>query len=91
MLDVKWGSHSVDRFACCYKNKLARFNSRLYQPGTEAVDAFTSDWKHENNWLLPPVSLIVRVINHLKLCRAEGSIVFPVWKFFYVRHATVKG
>ena len=87
MLDVKWGPHSVDRFACLL---LARFNSRLYQPGTEAVEAFTSDWKHENNWLLPPVSLIVRVINHLKLCKAEGSIVFLVWKSFYVRHATLK-
>ena len=72
MLDVRWGPHSVDRFACNYNTKLARFNSRFYQPGTEAVDAFTQD---ENNWLVPPVSLIVRVINYLKLCKAEGSIV----------------
>ena len=55
----------------------------FFQPGTEAVDAFTQDWEHENNWLLPPVSLIVRTINHLKQCRAEGSIVVPVWKSSY--------
>ena len=83
MLDVKWGPHFVDRFACSYNTKLARCNSGFHQPGTEAVDAFTPDWKHENNWLLPRVSLIVRVINHLKLCKAEGSIVFPVWKSSY--------
>ena len=29
---------------------------------------------------MPPVSLIVRVINHRELCKAKGSIVFPVWK-----------
>ena len=83
MLDVRWGPHSVDRFACNYNTKLARFNSRFYQPGTEAVDAFTQDWKYENNWLVPPVSLIVRAVNHLKLCKAEGSIVVPVWKSSY--------
>ena len=83
MLDVKWGPHSVDRFACSYNAKLVRFNSRFYQPGTEAVDAFTQDWSHENNWLVPPVSLVVRVINHMRLCKAEGTIVVPVWKSSY--------
>ena len=88
MLDVRWGPHSVDRFACSYNTKLARFNPRFYRPGTEAVDAFTQDWEHENNWLLPPVSLIVRTINHLKQCRAEGSIAVPVWKTSYALHLT---
>ena len=44
MLDVRWGPHSVDSFACSYNTKLARFNSRFYSPGTEAVDAYTQDW-----------------------------------------------
>ena len=83
MLVVRWGPHSVDRFACNYNTKLAHFNSRFYQPGTKAVDTFTQDWKYDNNWLVPPVSLIVKVINHLKLCKAEGSIVVPVWKSSY--------
>lgn len=30
MLDVRWGPHSVDRFACSYNTRLARFNSRFY-------------------------------------------------------------
>ena len=41
MLDVKWGPHFVDGIACSYNTKLARSNSGLHQPGTEAVDAFT--------------------------------------------------
>ena len=83
MLDFKWGPHSVDRFACSYNTKLPRFNSRFYQPGAEAVDAFTQDWGRENNWLVPPVSLIARVISHMRLCKAEGTIVVPVWKASY--------
>ena len=36
MLDKKWCPHTVDRFACHYNRKLDRFNSRFYQPGSEA-------------------------------------------------------
>jgi len=75
MLDLRWGPHSVDRFACNYNTELASFNSRFYQSGAEVVDVFTQDWKFENNWLVPPVSLIVRVIN---LC-----YVVPVRKSSY--------
>ena len=63
-LENLWGPHSVDRFACCYNAKLPRFNSRFVQPGVEAVDAFTQDWSPENNWLVPPISLIGRVLKH---------------------------
>ena len=47
MLDCKWGPHTVDRFACSYNAKVSRYNSRFYQPGTEAVDAFTQNWDGE--------------------------------------------
>ena len=65
MLDLRWGPHTIDRFACSYNAKLSRFNSRFFfQPGTEAVDAFLQNWHFENNWILPPVSQIARVIAH---------------------------
>ena len=83
ILDVRWGPHTIDRFACSYNAKLSRFNSRFYQPGTEAVDAFLQDWEFENNWLLPPVSQIARVVDHLRLCNAEGTLVIPMWKSSY--------
>ena len=31
------------------------------------------------NWLVPPISLIGRVLRHAKACNAMGSLV-PVWK-----------
>ena len=81
MLDCKWGPHTVDRFACSYNAKVSRYNSRFYQPGTEAVDAFTQNWDGENiNWILPPVSQISRVISHAGACKAVATLVIPVWK-----------
>ena len=38
----------MDRFACSYNAKLSRFNSRFYQLGDEAVDAFAQNWEGEN-------------------------------------------
>lgn len=78
-----WGPHSVDRFACSYNAKLPRFNSRFVQPGAEAVDAFTQDWSPENNWLVPPISLIGRVLKHMSDCKALGTLVVPLWKSAY--------
>ena len=40
-LDALWGPYTVDRFASCDNTQLPRFNSRCWNPGSEAVDAFT--------------------------------------------------
>ena len=63
--------------------KISRFKSRFYQPGTEAVDAFTQNWDGENNWNLPPVSQISRVIAHDGACKAVGTPAIPMWKSSY--------
>ena len=47
---------------------------------TCGVDAFAFDWSDENNWLVPPIGLVSRVINHLCLCNAKGALVVPKWK-----------
>ena len=44
VLDFRWGPHTIDRFGCSYNAKLSHFNSRFYQPGTEAVDAFLQNY-----------------------------------------------
>ena len=49
-IDCFWGPHTVDRFASSYTTKIVRFNSRFWNPGTEAVDALTVDWGGENNY-----------------------------------------
>ena len=43
--------------------QLPRFNSRYWNPGTEAVDTFTCNWVDELNWCCPPIFLIPRNLN----------------------------
>ena len=61
-LEQLWGPDSIDRFASSCNAKLSRFNFRFLQLGTEAVDAFTQDWSSENNWLVPRISLIGKLL-----------------------------
>ena len=78
-LDEVWGPHTIDRFASHYNTQLPRFNSRFWNPGSEAVDAFTTNWSDDNNWLCPPVYLVPRVIQHARKCKARGTLVVPEW------------
>ena len=78
-LDTIWGPHTVDRFADHNNCQLPRFNSRCWNPGAEAVDAFTVNWSEENNWWCPPVSLVARVVKHAQVCRAVGTLIVPEW------------
>ena len=57
-IDRIWGPHTVDRFADNSNAKLSRFNSKFWCAGTSQVDAFSVSWQMENNWLVPPISLI---------------------------------
>jgi len=79
-LDRLWDPHTCDRFASYYNAKLTLFNSRYFQPGTGGINAFSQDWRYENNWLCPPVYLTYKVVEHLRVCRAVGTLVAPVWK-----------
>ncbi|CAC5416181.1 unnamed protein product [Mytilus coruscus] len=45
LVDDMWGPHTVDRFASNLNKKLPRCNSKFWNPGVEAVDAFTQNWK----------------------------------------------
>ena len=58
---------------------LPRFKSRFRVPGSEAVDAFSASRTGENNWLVPPVQCIIRVVQHLLVCTAVGTLVVPYW------------
>ncbi|VDI51364.1 Hypothetical predicted protein [Mytilus galloprovincialis] len=78
-IDRLWGLHTVDRFANMNNAKLGRFNSLFWNPGTSAIDAFTCNWKGDNNWLVPPVNLVSKCINHLINCTAVGTLIVPKW------------
>ena len=78
-LDAVWRPHSVDRSASFQNCQITRFNSQCWNPGAEAVDAFTVDWRDENNWWCPPLALGHRVIRHAQVCGAEGTLIGPLW------------
>lgn len=80
LLDHVYGPHTIDRFASYHNTQLCRFNSRFWNPGSEAVDAFTVNWAGENNWLCPPIVLIPRVLRHAQQCKAQGTLVVPQWE-----------
>ncbi len=78
LITTKWHL-TIDRFANHQNHKLPRFNSRLLCPNTEAVDCFSQRWEGENNYWLPPFSLIHRVLRQVIEQKAAGVLVIPIW------------
>ena len=86
-LESVFGEYSIDRFAS--QNNVmvhsGRFNSRYYEPNSEWVNSFSTDWHYdsvgnlENNWVHPPYSLIGKAINHICTSAATATLVFPFW------------
>ena len=83
LVDSRWGPHTVDRFSSFYNAQIGRFNSRFWNPGSEAVDVSTQDWSLDNNWLCPPISLVVRAVRHLIACKGTGTLIIPEWPSSY--------
>ncbi len=79
-VDAEWGPHSIDRFACAATRQTQRFCSHYFHPEAEWVDAFSSSWEGETNWLFPPatVSAISGTIAHLRACGAQGTLIVPI-------------
>ena len=78
-LEESWGPHTVDRFASSSNTKLKRFNSKYLCPNTEHVNAFSITWEGENNYLVPPVTYLPKVLAHMEACKAKGTVVVPYW------------
>jgi hypothetical protein len=78
-LDQLWGRHTVDRFATDYNTKSKIFNSKYWCQYTEAIDSFTQNWFGENNWFVPPSSVICKVIRKFSHDKANGTLVVPLW------------
>jgi hypothetical protein len=78
-ITAQFGPFSIDRFANHLNKKAERFNAWHACPGVETVDAFTTLWTGEHNWLVPPFGLIQRTLKHLQESKAGGVIIIPVW------------
>lgn len=79
LLNDIWGTFTIDRFADNENRKTKRFNSKYWCPGTSNVDAFTTSWSGEYNYIVPPVYLIPKVITHMKASYCKGVLVVPFW------------
>jgi ribonuclease HI len=54
----RWGIPEIDRFADHRNRKVKRFNSWMWCPETQGVDAFTKEWHNEFNWIVVPFNLL---------------------------------
>ena len=70
---------TFDRFADESNAKIRLFNSKFHCPDTQGVDAFRYSWANENNYLVPPVYLIPKVLKHLEFFKSKGVLVTPYW------------
>ena len=43
------------------------------------IDALAQDWSAENNWICPPVRLIVDSVRHLISYSGRGTLIIPEW------------
>ena len=78
-LEELWDAHTVDCFADFYIAKLSRFFSRFWSPGASGIDFFAQELSSENCLVVPPVSLVARVIYYLSLQKAMATLVVPSW------------
>ena len=78
-LNSLWGPYTIDRFASYYNSQLPAYNSKYSSPGSSGVDAFSQDWSATNNWLCPPVNLIILAVKKLQVSRGYGTLVIPEW------------
>ena len=83
LIESKFGVFTYDRFASDLNAKTIKFNSKFYCPNSFGVNAFAYDWKHELNWLCPPINLIGKALSHIELCRAKGVLFVPFWPSAY--------
>ena len=75
---------SVDLFADDKNSKTEKFFSLCYCPNTLGADAFNYDWSLNGlNWIFPPPRLILKVLRHMQLTKAEGLLLIPQWKTSY--------
>ena len=78
-MDVRWGPHTVDRFATANNAHLPRYNAAYLDPLCEAVDAMAQDWRWERTWVNPPWELLSEVVAKLEQSGAAATVVAPCW------------
>jgi hypothetical protein len=64
---MRFGKHSIDRFASALNTLLPRYSAGRKDPTCEAVDALhlpDNDGRRENNWCNPPWPLLPNLVQN---------------------------
>ena len=64
-VNALWDSVSIDRFANYQNAKVPRFDSKFWNPNSEAINCFSVSWSQKNNLLVPSINLVLRYLRHL--------------------------
>ena len=79
LLDELWGPHSIDRFATFQNAQIMRFNSRFWEPGSEAVDSMLQDWSKDNNYINPPWVMLPKIVEKIISEKALATVIAPMF------------
>jgi hypothetical protein len=74
------GKFTVDLFADEANARVPRFFSNFFSPKCEGVDAFAQSWENEHCWACPPVKLIIRTVEKIRVTNCSGCLVVPEWQ-----------
>ena len=70
---------TIDLFASSWNRQLDCFVSWRHQPDSQAVDAFSLNWKSMKGYLFPPFCLIPRCLSKIRWDEATVTLVTPFW------------
>ena len=79
-LQKRLGPFTVDRFATSLNAQLPRFNSRYWEPETEAVNALAQHWGGEHNFINPPWALLPQIVRKIAADKAECTVIAPLFR-----------
>ena len=74
------GPFTIDRFATVDNKKVSRFCSQGFEETALTHDAFLDTWTNEENFVCPPLGLIIPVISHVIRHKAKITIILPEWE-----------
>lgn len=74
-----WGPYTIDRFASSRNTKFFGLIPCFGIQVQKVLIVSVKNWCNENNWLVPPVILIIKTIKYLVSCKAKGRLIVPKW------------
>ena len=77
-LDDKWRPHTFNRFASAHNWKCDKFNTKFWCKENSDTDGMSQTWTGENNWVVPPPSIIPGVVSKITKRTCKCYICYAV-------------